>query len=66
MPIPVFTIPIRVFTMRRSARSRSREIRNDLVDSGIAWLTPMAFAHGSYHVHVAPDGDGHIVGLAHL
>ena len=39
---------------------------DDLVDSGIAWLTALAFAHENYHVLAAPDGDGHIVGPAHL
>jgi hypothetical protein len=31
-PIPAFTIPILVFTMRRSRRSRSREIRKTTSD----------------------------------
>jgi hypothetical protein len=39
---------------------------DDLVDSGIAWLTALSFLHGDSHVFVAPDSDGHIVGPSKL
>jgi hypothetical protein len=39
---------------------------DDLVDSGIAWLTALAFVHGVSHAFAAADSDGHIVGPAKL
>jgi hypothetical protein len=39
---------------------------DDMVDSAIAWLTALAFARDEFHVLVAPDSDGHIVGPGRL